>query len=91
MAAMLIKAIIPALAEYIDKALKGAPAQIKLLLASIVKWLPTTIDRAVELFRTTYVSATDKLTTWLPTQEDALTKLVLKAGDWLKKRLDTLT
>jgi hypothetical protein len=91
MAGLLIKAIIPALAEYIDKALTGAPAQIKLLLANIVKWLPTTIDKAVEVFRTTYVSATERLAKWLPTQEATLTKLTLQAGDWLKKRLDTLS
>lgn len=87
---LIIKSIKPALAEYVDKAIKGAPEAIRSLLAQIVAWLPTTTDKATALFRNTYGSGVEKLSSWIPTQVPVITKLADQLGGWVKKRISAL-
>lgn len=90
MGAMLIKAAIPAIIEYIEKARKAAPAFILASITGIVAWLPSSVEKATLTFRSLYTRAITLIGAWLPTQVAPVTAIAGKVLDravvFLKKQ-----
>lgn len=90
MGAILLQAIKPVLLDYIERARKGAPAAILAAITAIVAWLPTSIDRATETFRSLYTRGTVAIGVWLPTTVVQVTSVTGTVLDWLKLRIEGL-
>lgn len=70
------------LLEQVEASRKALPATLVNLSTQAVAFLPTTVEKATAVFRTTYTGLVTRLTGWIPTTIPALTRLGNRLADW---------